>query len=178
MESCRRGRYVCWCVQTAIKSEKVIEVKKIAQSKDVNSAVSATTKDSEKTAVKVKELEELVKQLSTAATVTTQSTRPIDLGDLEVIAGFNTYNNAQTNFPRNSVRFSDSNRSRSVSPFTYNNRSNRPAANAPAQPSNINRPNNRQDSGIVCYGCALLAHIIHRTSIGYPMVHFRFIRLL
>jgi hypothetical protein len=24
----------------------------------------------------------------------------------------------------------------------------------------------------------LLAHIIHRTSIGYPMVHFRFIRLL
>ena len=117
-------------VDSAIESEKLAEIKKIAQSKDINSAVSAITKDSEKNAAKIKELEDLVKQLSTAATATTQSTRPIDLGDPAVIAAFNTYNNAQTNFPRNSVRFPDSTRSRSVSPFTYNNRSNRPASNA------------------------------------------------
>ena len=146
-------------MESAIESEKLVEIKKIAQSKDINSAVSAITKDSEKNAAKIKELEDLVKQLSTAATATTQSTRPIDLGDPAVIAAFNTYNNAQTNFPRNSVRFPDSNRSRSVSPFTYNNRSNRPAPNAPAQSSNSNRPNNRQDSGIVCYGCGKRGHI-------------------
>ncbi len=104
-------------VETAVESKKIVEVKKIAQSKDINSAVSAITKDSEKTAAKVKELEELVKQLSTAATATTQSTRPIHLGDPAVIAAFNTYNNAQTNFPRNSVRFPDNNRSHSVSHY-------------------------------------------------------------
>jgi hypothetical protein len=113
-------------VQTAIDSEKVIEVKKLAQSKDINSAVSAITKESEKTAEKIKELEELVKKLSIQPTATTQATRPIDLSDPAVIAAFNTYNNAHTNFSRNSVRFPDSNRSRSVSPFTYNNRPNRP----------------------------------------------------
>jgi hypothetical protein len=138
---------------------KLVEIKKIAQSKDINSAVSAITKDSEKNVAKIKELEDLVKQLSTAATATTQSTWPIDLGDPAVIAAFNTYNNAQTNFPRNFVRFPDSNRSRSVSPFTYSNRSNRPAPNASAQSSNINRPSNRQDSGIVCYGCGKRGHI-------------------
>ena len=146
-------------VESAIESEKLVEIKKIAQSKDINSAVSAITKDSEKNAAKIKELEDLVKQLSTAATATTQSARPIDLGDPAVIAAFNTYNNAQTNFPRSSVRFPDSNRSRSVSPFTYNNRPHRPASNTSAQSSNINRPSNRQDSGIVCYGCGKRGHI-------------------
>ncbi len=68
-------------VQTAIDSEKVIEVKKLAQSKDINSAVSAITKESEKTAEKIKELEELVKKLSIQPTATTQATRPIDLSD-------------------------------------------------------------------------------------------------
>ena len=46
-------------VQTSIDSEKVIEVKKLAQSKDINSAVSAITKESEKTAEKIKELEDV-----------------------------------------------------------------------------------------------------------------------
>jgi hypothetical protein len=114
MESCR-PRYATYAeaVDSAIESEKQVEIKKIAQSKDINSAVSAITKDSEKNAAKIKELEDLVKQLSTAATATTQSARPIDLGDPAVIPAFNTYNNAQTNFPRNSVHFPDSNRSRS-----------------------------------------------------------------
>jgi hypothetical protein len=91
-------------LQTGIDSEKVFEVKKIAQSKDINSAVSAITKESKKTTEKINELEELVKKLSTNRTAT-QSTRPIDLDDPAVTAALNTYNNAQTNFPRNSFIF-------------------------------------------------------------------------
>jgi hypothetical protein len=147
-------------VQTAMDSEKVIEVKKLAQSKDINSAVTAITKESEKTAGKIKELEELVKKLSIPPTATTQATRPIDFSDPAVIAAFNTYNNARTNFPRHSVRFPDSNRSRSVSPFTYDNRLNRPPPNATSPPSfNVSRPENNHIGGIVCYSCGKRGHI-------------------
>ena len=152
-------------VQTAIDSEKVIEFKKLAQSKDINSAVSEITKESEKTAEKIKELEELVKKLSIPPTATTQATRPIDLSNPAIIAAFNTYNNAQKNFPRNSfvptLRFPDNNRSRSVSSFTYNNRpNNRPTPNASSQPSlTVNRPGNNQTGGIVCYSCGKRGHI-------------------
>jgi hypothetical protein len=96
-----------------------------------------------------------VKKLSIPPTATTKAARPIDLSDQAVISAFNTYNNAQTNFPCNFVNFPDNNRSRSVSPFTYNNRPNRSPPNATSQPSFnvINRPGNNQSGGIVCYSC-------------------------
>ena len=77
-------------VQTTTDSEKVIEVKKIAQSKDINFAVSAITKETKKTSEKIKEFEELVKKLSIPATTTTQATRNIEVNDPAVIAAFNT----------------------------------------------------------------------------------------
>ncbi len=74
------------------------------------------------------------------------------MGDPTVITAYNTYNNAQTNFPK-TVRFPENNRSRSVSPFTYN----RLEAGARAQTPT--RYNNSQDTRITCYNCGKKEHI-------------------
>jgi hypothetical protein len=141
--------------QTAIECEKVTEVKKIAQSKDITSAVSVISQENEKNATKIKELEGLINKLSTKPVSPPTASTPVDLGDPAVIAAFNTYNNAQSNFPK-TVRFPDNQRSRSVSPFTYN-RSNRPEEGARAQTPTRN--NNNQDTRITCYNCGKKGHI-------------------
>jgi hypothetical protein len=141
--------------QTAIECEKVTEVKKIAQSKDITSAVSVISQENEKNAAKIKELEGLINKLSTKPVSPPTASTPVDLGDPAVIAAFNTYNNAQSNFPK-TVRFPDNQRSRSVSPFTYN-RSNRPEEGARAQTPTRN--NNNQDTRITCYNCGKKGHI-------------------
>jgi hypothetical protein len=92
-------------VDTAIECEKVTEVKKIAQSKDITSAVSVISQENEKNAAKIKELEGLIHKLSTKPVSPPTASTPVDLGDPAVIAAFNTYNNAQTNYPK-TVRFS------------------------------------------------------------------------
>jgi hypothetical protein len=142
-------------VDTAIECEKVTEVKKIAQSKDITSAVSVISQENEKNAAKIKELEGLINKLSTKPVSPPTASTPVDLGDPAVIAAFNTYNNAQSNFPK-TVRFPDNQRSRSVSPFTYN-RSNRPEEGARAQTPTRN--NNNQDTRITCYNCGKKGHI-------------------
>ena len=141
--------------QTAIECEKVMEVKKIAQSKDITSAVSVISRENEKNAEKIKELEGLIQKLSTKPVPPPTASTPVDLGDPAVIAAFNTYNNAQTNFPKN-VRFPSNNRSRSVSPFTYN-RPNRPEGNTGAQATIRN--NSNQDNRVTCYNCGKKGHM-------------------
>ncbi len=142
-------------VGTAMECEKVTEVKKIAQSKDISSAVSVLSHENEKNAAKIKELESLIQKLSTKPVPPPTASTPVDLGDPAVIAAFNTYNNAQTNFPK-SVRFPNDNRSRSVSPFTYN-RPSRPEEGARAQTPIRN--NNNQDTRITCYNCGKKGHM-------------------
>ena len=142
-------------VQTAIECEKVTEVKRIAQSKDITSAVSVISQENEKNAEKIKELENLIQKLSTKTVPPPTASTPVDLGDPAVIAAFNTYNNAQTNFPK-AVRFPNNSRSRSVSPFTYN-RPNRPETNQGVQ--SPSRNNNNQDTRITCYNCGKKGHI-------------------
>jgi len=143
-------------INTAIECEKVTEVKKIAQSKDINSAVSAISQENEKNAAKIKELEGLIHKLSTKPVSPPTASTPVDLGDPAVIAAFNTYNNAQTNYPK-TVRFPENNRSRSVSPFTYN-RPTRPEEGARAQ-TPVRNNSNSQDSRITCYNCGKKGHI-------------------
>ena len=142
-------------VDTAIACEKITEVKKIAQSKDITSAVSVISQENVKNTEKIKELEGLIQKLSTKPVPPPTASTPVDLGDPAVIAAFNTYNNAQTNFPKN-VRFPDNGRSRSVSPFTYN-RPNRPET-TPAVQSSL-RYNNDRDPRITCYNCGKKGHI-------------------
>ncbi|EFX62010.1 hypothetical protein DAPPUDRAFT_271228 [Daphnia pulex] len=143
-------------VDTAIECEKVIEVKKIAQSKDITSAVSVISQENEKNAAKIKELEGLIHKLSMKPVSPPTASTPVDLGDPAVIAAFNTYNNAQTNYPK-TVRFPENNRSRSVSPFTYN-RPHRPEEGARAQ-TPIRNNNSSQDTRITCYNCGKKGHI-------------------
>jgi hypothetical protein len=143
-------------VDTAIECEKVTEVKKIAQSNDITSAVSVISQENEKNAAKIKELEGLIHKLSTKPVSPPTASTPVDLGDPAVIAAFNTYNNAQTNYPK-TVRFPENNRSRSVSPFTYN-RPNRPEEGARAQ-TPVRNNNSGQDSRITCYNCGKKGHI-------------------
>jgi hypothetical protein len=87
-------------VDTAIECEKVTEVKKIARSKDITSAVSVISHENEKNAAKIKELEGLILKLSTKPVSPPTTSTPVDLGDPAVIAAFNTYNHAQTNYPK------------------------------------------------------------------------------
>ncbi|EFX67573.1 hypothetical protein DAPPUDRAFT_261451 [Daphnia pulex] len=143
-------------VDTAIECEKVTEIKKMAQSKDITSAVSVISQENEKNAAKIKELEGLIHRLSTKPVAPPTASTPVDLGDPAVIANFNTYNNAQTNFPKK-VRFPENNRSRSVSPFTYN-RPNRPEEGARAQ-TPIRNNNSNQDTRITCDNCGKKGHI-------------------
>jgi hypothetical protein len=90
-------------VDTAIECEKVTEVKKIAKSKDITSAVSVISQENEKNAAKIKELEGLIHKLLTKPVSPPTASMSVDLGDPAVIAAFNTYNNAQTNFPKQFV---------------------------------------------------------------------------
>jgi hypothetical protein len=81
----------------------VTEIKKIAQSKDITSAVSVISQENEKNAAKIKELEGLIQKLSTKPVSPPTASTPVDLGDPAVIAAFNTYNKAQTNFRKQFV---------------------------------------------------------------------------
>jgi hypothetical protein len=141
-------------VDTAIECEKVTEVKKIARSKDITSAVSVISHENEKNAEKIKELEGLILKLSTKPVSLPTASTPVDLGDPAVIAAY-TYYNAQTNYPK-TVRFPENNRSRSVIPFTYN-RPNRPEEGARAQ-TPVRNNNSSQDTRITCYSCGKKGH--------------------
>ncbi|EFX67280.1 hypothetical protein DAPPUDRAFT_261828 [Daphnia pulex] len=119
-------------------------------------AQTLISQENEKNTAKIKELEGLIHKLSTKPVSPPTASTPVDLGDPAVIAAFNTYNNAQTNYPK-TVRFPENNRSRSVSPFTYN-RPNRPEEGARAQ-TPIKNNNSSQDTRITCYNCGKKGHI-------------------
>ncbi|EFX65036.1 hypothetical protein DAPPUDRAFT_265319 [Daphnia pulex] len=126
-------------VDTAIECEKVTEIKKIAQSKDITSAVSVISQENEKNAAKIKELEGLIHKLSTKPVAPPTASTPVKLGDPAVIAA------------------AAAAASRSVSPFTYN-RPNRPEEGARAQ-TPIRNNNSNQDTRITCYNCVKKGHI-------------------
>jgi hypothetical protein len=143
-------------VDAAIECEKVTEVKKKAQGNDITSAVSVISQENEKNAAKIKEFEGLIHKLSTKPVSPPTASTPVDLGEPAVIAAFDTYNNAQTNYLK-TVGFPENNRSRSVSPFTYN-RPNRPEDGARAQ-TPVRNNNSSQDTRNTCYNCGKKGHI-------------------
>ena len=158
-------------VNTALECEKLIEVRKIAEQKDLSSVVTVISKENEKNAEDLKDLKDLVEKLIKTSISAPPVAGTAPVGEPSVVAAFHQFDRSSRTPDRGRVRFADDYRSRSRSPFQSRRSSNfRPNSNRYEQPHPSFR-RNWADS-VRCWNCNKQGHY-SRQCRKKPMQSYR-----